>query len=104
MKLSKEAQEKMKEIQALENKYGLIVFRAGLAHLVDVGLNNFDDDSVEEGIRQILKQGEVDKSNGVMPIMTPAFQCEILRCTADLAKFSPWTLFCYIKKHVVVDI
>ena len=35
--------------------------------------------------------------------MTPQFQCEILRCAAELAQFSPWTLFGYIKKYVVVE-
>ena len=51
MKLSKEAQENMKEIQALENKYGLIIFRTGLTHLVDVGHSNLDDNSVDECIK-----------------------------------------------------
>jgi len=101
--MSKETQEKMKEIQALENKYGLILFRMGLTHLVDAGFSNLDDNSVKEGIEQILAQGEIDKADGKISIMTPEFKCEILRCAFDLTKFSIWTLFAYIKKHVVVD-
>jgi hypothetical protein len=102
--MSKETKEKMQEIQNIENKYGLILFRAGLTHLVDTGVCNLDDNSVEEGIKQIIAQGELDKANGVKSFITPEFQCEILRCSAELAKFTIWTLFCYIKKHVVVQL
>lgn len=102
--MSKEIQLKMKEIRNLENKYGLLIFRVGLTHLVDVGHRNLDDKSLKERLKQILEEGEWDKVNGVKPIMAPEFKCEILRCAAELAKFSIWTLFAYIKKHVVVDI
>ena len=104
MRLSKETIEKLKEIQTLENKYGLIVFRTALGHVVDVGISNFSEDGIEEGVKQILEQGEADKADGKITIMSPEFQCEILRCSAELAGFSIWTLFAYIKKHVVVDI
>jgi hypothetical protein len=104
LKLSKEAQKHMKEIQALENKYGLIVFRAGLTHLVDTGHSNFDDESVNDAIKQVMEKGEADKANGVRSIITPEFQCEILRCSAELAKISVWTLFAYIKKYVDVEL
>jgi len=93
----------IRSIQNIENKYGLVPFRMGLTHLVDVGHRNLGSEEVEEGIKQILAQGEEDKDNGKRSFMTPEFQCEILRCAAELAQFSPWTLFCYIKKHVVVE-
>lgn len=51
----------------------------------------------------IIAQGETDKANGIVPIMTPEFQCEILRCAAELAKFNIWDLFIYIKKHVTIS-
>ena len=103
MKLSKEAQAKMNEMQDLENKYGLVVFRAGLSHMIDTGVRNLDDKSVGVLIEQIVKKGEADKANGVISIMTPEFQCEIIRCAAELARFSIWTLLAYIKKHVVIN-
>jgi hypothetical protein len=96
-------QENIRAIRNIEDKYGLVLFRMGLSHLVDVGHSNLGDDAVEEGIRQIMAQGEVDKAAGKMPIMTPEYQCEILRCAAELAHFSIWTLFKYIKKYVVVS-
>ena len=96
-------EEKIKEITNIENKYGLVLFRMGLSHLVDAGHRNLGDDEVEEGIRQIMAQGEKDKADGKIPVMTPEFLCEVLRCAAELSRFSIWTLFAYIKKHVDVS-
>ena len=94
---------KIKEINNLENKYGLVLFRMGLTHLVDAGIRNLNEDNVKESIKRIIAQGEADKSNGIVPIMTPEFQCEILRCAAELAKFTIWDLFMYIKKHMAIS-
>ena len=96
-------EEKIKEITNIENKYGLVLFRMGLTHLVDIGHRNLGDDDVEECIRQIMAQGEEDKANGKITVMTPEFQCEILRCAAELSQFSIWTLFAYIKKNVDIS-
>ena len=93
----------IQHIMNIENKYGLTLFRMGLTHLVDVGHRHLGDGEVEECITQIMAQGEKDRADGKIPVMTPEFQCEILRCSAELARFSPWTLFAYIKKHVVIS-
>jgi Zn finger protein HypA/HybF involved in hydrogenase expression len=92
----------IRSIQNIENKYGLVLFRMGLSHVMDVGWSNIDDEAVEECIKQIMAQGEKDKADGKVTFMTPEFQCNILRCAAELARLSPWTLFAYIKKHVVI--
>lgn len=94
---------KMKDIRDIEDKYGLMLFRMGLTHLVDVGVRNLNVDDVEESIKQITAKGEADKANSIVPVMTPEFQCEIVRCAAELARFSIWTLFAYIKEHVVIS-
>ena len=104
MKLSKEAQANMKEIQTLEAKYHPMAFRMGLVYLVDIGHTNFDASSVEEGFQQILAEEEAEKANGTRPFITPDFRREILRCATELANFSVLTLFAYIKKYFVVDI
>lgn len=93
----------MKEIRNIENKYGLVLFRMGLSHLVDVGHRNLTDENVRESVEQIMAQGEEDKANGKISVMTPEFQCEIVRCAAELARFSIWTLLAYIKKYVNVS-
>lgn len=92
----------LKEIRNIENKYGLVLFWMGLSHLVDVGHRNLTDENVAESVRQIMAQGEEDAANGI-PVMSPEFQCEIVRCAAELTRFSIWTLFAYIKKYVDVS-
>ena len=94
---------KMNEIIAVENKYGLVLFRMGLTHLVDVGVRHLTDENVEESFSQIMAEGEANKADGAVAIMTPAFKCEIVRCAAELAKFGIWELFAYIKNHLVVS-
>jgi hypothetical protein len=94
---------KTQEISAIENKYGLALFRMGLTHLVDVGIRHLTEVNVNENIKQIKAKGEADQANGVVTVMTAEFQCEILRCAAELAKFSVWELFAYIKKHVAIS-
>ena len=101
VKISEKEQD-IQSIQNIENKYGLVLFRMGLTHLVDIGHRNLGDAEVEAGITQIMAQGAEDKADGKIPIMTPEFQCNILRCSAELARFSIWTLFTYIKEHIVV--
>ncbi len=91
------------EIRAIEDKYGLMLFRMGLTHAMDVGISNFGDENVAECIKQIEERGKDDKANGIIKVMTPAFECAIVRCAAELAKFGIWNLIRYIKKHVVVD-
>ena len=96
--------ENIRELRKIENKYGLTLFRMGLSHLVDIGHRHLDEDFVSEGIKQIMTEDESNKANGINPIITAEFQCEILRCSAELAQFSIWTLFAYIKKYVEVSI
>jgi hypothetical protein len=88
----------MKEIDVIANKYGHVVFRMGIAHMVDVGTRHLTDENVNEAIEQIKAKDEEAKANGSIPIMTAEFQCEIVRCAAELAKFGIWELFEYMKE------
>jgi len=94
---------KTQEIRALENKFGLPLFRMALTHLADVGVRHLTDENVEEAIKQITANDKADKANGVIPFMTAEFQCEIVRCAASLAKFDIWELFAYIKNYVPIS-
>ena len=94
--------ENIQKIHSIENKYGLVLFRMGLTHLVDVGVRHLNDEAVEDCILQIMEQEKADKAKGSIPVMTPEFRCAIVRCAAELARFGIWTLFAYIKKHVEV--
>ena len=93
----------LNEIRQLENKYGLVLFRMGLTHLIEVGVRNLTAEDVAECFKQIEAESLRDKNENVIPIMTPEFKCEIVRCSAELAKFSIWTVIAYIKKYVTVD-
>ena len=104
LELSEEAQDKIKEIQALENKYGYIIFRMGFSHLMDAGHSNFDDASVEKGFELILAEEEAEKASGKRSFVTAECKRKILSCSAELAGFSILTLFAYIKEHFIIDI
>jgi hypothetical protein len=100
--MTAEMKNELKKIQALENKYGLVLFNMSLTHLFDSGHSNFSEENVAKTIESIMAQGEKDKAAGKISVMTPAFQCEIMRCAQELSRFSIWTLFGYIKKHIVI--
>ena len=88
------------EIQAIENKYGLVMFRMGLIHLVDVGIRHFNDESIEAAFKKIEADVKEAEKQGHESFMTPEFQRGIVNCAAELAKYSPLELFKYIKKHL----
>lgn len=90
-------------IRAVENSYGLLLFRMALTHLIDVGVRHLTDENVAEAVEQIKSCGDEDKSNGTIRLMTPDFECSIVRCAAELAKFGIWDLIRYIKSDVVTE-
>jgi hypothetical protein len=93
----------MQGISAIENKYGIALFRMGLTHLADVGIRNLTDENVEKCIKQIKANEEESLIEGRVSIMTPEFQCTVVRSAAELAKFDIWELFAYIKKHISIS-
>ena len=94
----------IRKIKDIEDRYGLMLFRMALSHLVDIGHRNLTDEHVEESISEIMAQADADEAGGKPAVINPQFQCEIVRCSAELAMFSIWTLFMYIKKYVEVSI
>jgi hypothetical protein len=90
----------LEKIRALENKYGLVLFRMALTHVVDVGVRHFDADNMAEAIAQIEQKEKESQASGTIQVMTPEFQCAIVRCAGELATFPIWDLFAYVKRHV----
>ena len=78
----------LKEITAIENKYGRLIFRMGLTYLVDVGVRHLGDKSVEDRIIDIIRDGDADTSKDV----APQDLIRIVRCASELAKLSIWDL------------
>ena len=104
VKYNKNLYTKLKQIQAIENKYDFVVFRAGLTHLFDTGHNQFNDDFVEKSLAGIIAEEESAKANGKTLFMSADFMRAILHCAAELANFSILTLLAYVKKHLVVNV
>ena len=102
--MCEEMQFNLNEIQALERKYGSVIFRGGLVYLVDAGHSNFNNKAVEMGFKQIQDEETAAKATGERLFVGTDFKREILRCSAELAKFEIWTLFAYIKLHVDVEL
>lgn len=90
-------------IEKIENKYGHVLFRMGLTHLVDVGARNLTDEKINETIQQIKAENDEIKAKGGCSIMTVNFQIKIVRCAAELAKCDIWELFNYIKKQLIIS-
>ena len=89
---------KYNEIRAIENKYGLMLFRCGLSHLVSCGAQLLQDEKEVEACKNKIKSETPDNA-----IMTAGFQCEIINCAVELSKINIWDLFRYIKTDVEID-
>lgn len=86
------------QIKAIEDKYGLMIFRCALYHLVSCGAQALQNtDEVEECKRSI---SETTSKNS---IMTVGFQCDIVDCAVELAGIETYDLFRYIQTDIVID-
>lgn len=85
-------------ILAIQDKYGLVLFRCGLTHLVSCGAQALQDaDEVAK-----CKKNIQDTTPGDA-IMSPDFQCSIVDCAVELSNVDIWDLFRYIQTDVVID-
>lgn len=84
-------------IRKVEDDYGLVLFRCGLTHLIDVGHKHLQD---KEFIKETCDK--IQKETSPNAIMTADFQCELVKCAEELAQFPIWDLIAYIKTDVVV--
>lgn len=91
------------KIREIENKYGLCLFRMGLSHLADVGIRHLTPKNVQSAINQIEKESTEAAEQGTVLFMSPEFQRAIVHCAEELAAFSVWELFSYIKKYVYIQ-
>lgn len=90
-----------KEIQKIEDKYGLLCFRMGLSHLFDCGHQNITEECVEKTKIQIMKEAEADTS-GNISLFSPETQCHLMDIVLELAQFSLWDLLAYVKTNVEI--
>lgn len=86
----KESEKYLKEIHQRDE----MLFRLAVNYLMDVGIQNLTDESVNKTCEEILKQDD-SKS-----FMSNSYQCDIVKTAAKLAKVSPIDLLVYISRHV----
>lgn len=98
MKNNKNESQKYRTIKAIEDKYGLVVFRCALSHLISCGSQML---SLSEEIAKT--KANINENTPNNSIMTASFQCAILDCAVELAKLEVWDLFRYIQTDVSID-
>lgn len=86
-----------RRIESIRNYYGEMAFRAGISHLMDVGIRHFDADTVEKTCEKIMQE---DDSNH---IMTNNFKCDIIMVAHELAQIPHIELLVYIQREVDYD-
>lgn len=75
-----------------------ILFRMSISHLMDVGIRHLTEENVEATCEEIMKE---DDSHS---FMTNAYQCDIVRTAAQLARIDHIHLLVYISQNVYYDV
>ena len=90
--------ESKKQIDSVRDKYGDIVFRMSISHLMDVGIRHLTEENVEETCKQLMQKDD-SKS-----FMTNGFQCSLVRAAYELAQIPHIDLLVYIQREVAYDV
>lgn len=90
--------ESKKRIEKIRGDYRELAFRAGISHLMDVGIRHLTKELVEETCAEIMKQDDTNR------IMTNDFECDILRVAYELAQIPHIDLLVYIQREVEYDV
>lgn len=90
--------ESKKKIEKIRNYYGELAFRAGVSHLMDVGIRNLTKELVDDTCSKIMQEDDTNH------IMTNDFKCDILRVAYELAQISHIDLLVYIQREVDYDV
>lgn len=90
--------ESKKKIEKIRDDYRELAFRAGISHLMDVGIRHLTKELVEETCAEIMKQDDTNR------IMTNDFECDILRVAYELAQIPHIDLLVYIQREVNYDV
>ena len=90
--------ESKKKIEKIRGDYRELAFRAGISHLMDVGIRHLTKELVDETCAEIMKQDDTNR------IMTNDFECDILRAAYELAQIPHIDLLVYIQREVDYDV
>lgn len=98
MKNNKHESPKYRAIKRIEDKYGLMVFRCALSHLVSCGAQVLQNEAEVAECKQ-----KIHAETPANSIMTAGFQCDIVDCAVELADIEAYDLFRYIQTDVAID-
>lgn len=90
--------ESKKTIEAIRNKYGEVMFRMAISHLMDVGIRHLTKENVEETCKEIMASDDSGR------FMSNEFECEIVQTAYELALVSHIDLLVYIQREVAYDV
>ena len=90
--------ESKKKIDKIRSDYREMAFRAGISHLMDVGIRHLTKELVEETCVKIMQEDDTKH------IMTNDFKCDILRVAYELAQIPHIDLLVYIQREVDYDV
>ena len=90
--------ESKKRIEKIRDDYRELAFRAGISHLMDVGIRHLTKELVDETCAGIMKQDDTNH------IMTNDFECDILKVAYELAQIPHIDLLVYIQREVDYDV
>lgn len=95
--------ESKRVINSLVNRYGELALRCGITHLMDCGINTFNEMSEEEfniECENCRKEYQSQIAEGKTPILTDNFQIDIMSIARELSQLSPMDIFAYMQEHL----
>lgn len=90
--------ESKEKIEKIRGDYREMAFRAGISHLMDVGIRHLTKELVDETCEKIMQEDDTNH------IMTNDFKCDILRVAYELAQIPHIDLLVYIQREVDYDV
>lgn len=90
--------ESKKRIEKIRGDYRELAFRAGISHLMDVGIRHLTKELVDDACEKIMNEDDTSH------IMTNDFKCDILRVAYELAQIPHIDLLVYIQREVEYDV
>lgn len=81
--------------KAIFDKYGESVFRMGISHLMDVGAQHLDNETVEKACDFLTK---ITPQNSMM---AGVFASNIIKCAAELSKCNIAEVLAFTQTHVI---
>lgn len=90
--------ESKKKIEAIRNKYGEVMFRMAISHLMDVGIRHLTEENVEKTCKEMMASDDSGR------FMSNEFECEIVQTAYELAQIPHIDLLVYIQREVTYDV